>query len=300
MTTSRRIALACLCALAVLGAGAALVAQARERVVYVSAVDKSGNPVAELSPDDIIIREDDVAREVLRIAPATEPMQIAVLIDNSTAAESLISDYRRALPPFIEALTANTEAGRRNEVALIALAERPTILADYTPDRDQVLKAAQRLFAMPSSGSYFLDANIETSRGIARRGSTRPVIVAIITDGPELSNRQYSQVLDPLEESGAALHVVAVGSARNDDYDRSYVIDRGTSERGGSYDNLLTGTALPAHLQKLAAQLTKQFRVTYARPDTLIPPEDVKVETTRSDLVVRGMPEIQPAAGGRR
>jgi hypothetical protein len=299
MMTTRRIALGSLCALAALVASATLAAQARERVVFVSALDRSGVPVAELTPDDIVVREDNVAREVLRIAPATDPMQIALLVDNSSAAEALVGDYRRALPPFIEALAGKAQPGQRNEIALIALADRPTILADYTPDAAQVIKAAERLFSMPSSGTYLLDAIIETSRGIVRRGSTRPVIVAIVTDGPDLSNRQYSQVLDPLEESGATLHVVAIGPARNDDYDRSYVIDRGTRDSGGSYHNLLTGTALEGHLQKLAAQLTRQFRVTYARPDTLIPPEDVKVESKRDALVVRGTPERQPE-GQRR
>jgi hypothetical protein len=267
--------------------------------VFVSAVDRAGVPVAELTPDDIIIREDNVAREVLRIAPATDPMQIALLVDNSTAAEPLVGDYRRALPRFIDALAGDAPAGRRNEIALITLAERPTIRADYTPDPKPVVEAAQRIFAIPSSGSYLLDGIIETSRGITRRNSTRPVVVAIITDGPELSNRQYTQVLDAFEASGATLHVVTIGPARNEDYDRSYVIDRGTRDSGGSNHNLLTGTALEEHLQKLAAQLTRQFKVTYARPDTLIPPENVRVESKRNGLVVRGTPERQPQGQGR-
>src|SRR5689334_12012858 len=66
----------------------------RERVAYVSAVDQSGAPVPSLSPDDVVIREDKVAREVLSVLPATEPMEITLLVDNSQAAEPYIRDLR--------------------------------------------------------------------------------------------------------------------------------------------------------------------------------------------------------------
>ena len=42
-------------------------------------------------------------------------------------------------------------------------------------------------------------------------------------------------------------------------------------------------------LQQLAAELSNQYRVTYARPQRLIPPKDVEVSARRSDLRARGM-----------
>jgi hypothetical protein len=269
-------------------ASARLGAQAQERAVYVSALDKSGAPVAELAPSDVIVREDDVTREVLRIAPATEPMQIAILVDNSEAAEPYIRDYREALPAFINALTAETKAGSKHEIALVALGERPTILADYTVEPARVLKAAQRVFSTSGSGTYFLDGVIEVSQGINRRSAPRPVIVAIITEGPDLSNRHYRQVLDPLRTSGAALHIIALGSPRNLSEDRSMVLDEGPKRSGGSFNTLLVGTALTNRMKQLANELTHQFRVTYARPNRLIPPDQVTVTSKRPDLTVRG------------
>ena len=269
-------------------ASARLGAQAQERAVYVSALDKKGVPVAELAPADVIVREDDVTREVLRIAPATEPMQVAILVDNSEAAEPYIRDYREALPAFINALTADMKAGSKHEIALVALGERPTILADYTVEPARVLKAAQRVFSTSGSGTYFLDAVIEVSQGINRRSAPRPVIVAIITEGLDLSNRHYRQVLDPLRTSGAALHIIALGSPRNLSEDRSMVLDEGPKRSGGSFSTLLVGTALTNRMKQLANELTHQFRVTYARPNRLIPPDQVTVTSKRPDLTVRG------------
>jgi hypothetical protein len=61
---------------------------------------------------------------------------------------------------------------------------------------------------------YFMDGVIEISQGITKRSNPRPVIVAIITEGPDLSNRHFRQVLDPLRTAGAALHIVTIGSPR--------------------------------------------------------------------------------------
>src|ERR1700710_2893628 len=112
---------------------AAARAQAQQRVVYVSALDQSGAPVSSLAPSDLIIREDKVAREVLSITPAQEPMHIALLVDNSQAAESFIRDYREALPAFITGIFAD-ESGAKHQISIVTLAERPTINTEYTSD----------------------------------------------------------------------------------------------------------------------------------------------------------------------
>lgn len=263
-----------------------LVAQATQRSLYVSVVDKSGAPVANLGPSDFIVREDKVAREVLDVEPAREPMQIALLVDNSQAAEPYIRDYREAIPAFVAAMT--DPAGPRNQISLIALAERPTIFTEYTNDAAQLQKGIGRLFAMTGSGTYLLDGIIEISQGISKRRSPRPVILAITTEGMELSDRQFQQVLPPLKDSGAAFHVVVVGSPRNMSHDRSVVLDQGTRESGGRYDNILTSNALTAKMKEVARELKSQYRVTYARPQTLIPPERVTVAAAKPGLTARG------------
>ena len=278
-------------ALFALTAPAALRAQALQRSIYASALDQSGAPVPNLGPTDFVVREDKVAREILAVAPATDPMQIAVLVDNSQAGEQFTRDYREALPAFINAIAAD-ESGARHQVAIITLAERPTINTDYTFDFQQAIKGAGRIFGTPGSGSYLLDGIIEISHGITKKSLTRPVIVAITTEGPELSDRQYMTVLEPLRDSGASLNVVTVGNPRNNNYDRSVVIDMGTRDTGGRNDVIMTGTALTNRMKQIANELTHQYRVTYARPDTLIPPDQVTIAAAKpgSGLTVRGIP----------
>jgi len=288
--TSRRPALVVATSLVlVTSAIVALHAQAQQRSIYTSVLDKAGNPVEGLMPADFVVREDNVAREVLKVEPATTPMQIALLVDNSARSSNNIRDIRDAAAEFIKGVTGS---GMKNEVAVVAVGERPTILVDYTSDQARLLKGAA-LFTQPNSGAYMLDGIIETSQGLKKREAARPVIVAIATNGPEFSNRYHDLVLRPLHDIGASLHVVMVGRPPTDfntdeGRERAYVFAAGTEETGGRYDNVLAASALPARLAQVANELTHQYLVTYARPQTLIPPEHVKITSKRPDVTVRG------------
>jgi hypothetical protein len=217
------------------------------------------------------------------------------MVDNSTASGPYVPDIRRALPSFIEKLAAPTASGRRNEIALITLGNRPTILADYSLEAAPLIKATERLWqdSFPG-GQYLLNGIIEASQGFKRREAERPVIVAIISEGPELSSRHPDQVLEPLRDVGAAFHVVTLGlpSARIDDDSRfrDEFVDRGPRETGGTHSQLLASSALPGKLDQLAEVLTKTYRVTYARPDSLIPPERITVSAKSGDVTAHGTP----------
>lgn len=299
MTSQRVSALAgLLVGLAVLPV--VLHAQTQQRIVYASALDEKGAPVAGLGSADFVVREDKVTREILNVAPARDPMQIALLIDNSQAADPYIRDLREAATTFIETIGADP-GGAKHEVAVITIGERPTINTDYTTDLARAVRGAQRIFATPGSGAYLLDGIIETSQGIRKREAQRPVIVAVITAGVDLSDRVYQSVLEPLRNSGASLHVVVVGRPVTDDNDRLMVLDLGTRDTGGRYDTVLTGTALTPRLKQLAEELTHQYKLTYAHPQTLIPPERITVSSARPGLTVRGIAQSASATeGGRR
>jgi VWA domain-containing protein len=271
-----------------LAAAAHTVAQSVQRSLYVSVVDKDGKPVPDLGPADFLVQEDRVTREVLTVAPANDPMQIALLVDNSQASDPFIRDYREALPAFINEMM--DAGGPRNEMALIALADRPTIFTQYTTDRTAMLKGVQRIFAMPGAATYLLDGLIETSRGITKRNTARPVIVAVTSEGPELSDRFYQQVLEPLKESGAACNILVIGRPINQEHDRAVVLDRATKDSGGRWDTILISTALTDKMKEIALDLKSQYKVTYARPQTLIPPENITVSVKRPDLTARGTP----------
>jgi hypothetical protein len=269
-----------------------LAAQAIQRSMYVSVLNEAGAPVPDLGPSDFIVREDNATREVLRVAPATEPMQITLLVDNSQAARDNIPNIRQALPPFVATLTGAAEGDVKNEIAIVAIGERPTILTNGTSNRVNLQKGIDRLWSLRGTGAYLLDGIIEVCQGFKKRDARRPVIVAITTEGPELSNRHHDQVLDPLRASGAAFYAIAIGrpssSLSDEARNRNMVLDEGPRATGGRREEILTAMALSGKLQQLADELTHEYRVTYARPQSLIPPEHVTVAARKPGLTARG------------
>jgi hypothetical protein len=268
-----------------------LAAQAIQRAMYVSVVNDAGAPVPDLGTADFVVREDNVAREVLRVEPAVDPMQVAVLVDTSAASRDNISHMRQALPAFVAALT-DGPAGQKNEVSIIAIGERPTVLADYSTNRAALQKGIDRVWSLHDSGAYLLDGIIEVCQGFKKRDAGRPVIVALTAEGPEFSNRQHDQVVEPLKATGAAFNAVIIGrpsSSLSDEMrQRGLVLDEGTRMTGGARIEILAVESLGLKLKQLADQLTHQYKVTYARPQSLIPPERFAVSTSKPGLTARG------------
>ena len=266
----------------------ALSAQSIERVAYVSAFDeKTRTPITGLGVRDFTVREDGAAREILRVTPATTPMPIAILVDNTQDATNNIADIRRGLTSFIKALDGV------GPVSIIGIADRPTILRDYTTDQKQLLDGVGKVFAMPGAGATLLDAIFEISRGIEKREEDRAAMVLLTTENTEFSPRHYNEVLEALKRGGAQLHVVVLNTPKGTSLDdparnRASVLDLGPKQSGGTREDVLTSQAFEAKLLELAAILKSQHRVVYARPQTLIPPEKLEITSAKSGVLASG------------
>jgi VWFA-related protein len=264
-----------------LAAPAAVLAQADQRVIYASVVSKDGSAVLDLTAKDFIVREDGGAREILRVDRDTDPLQIALLVDNSAPMRNKLSDLRRTVAAFVDSTREGVQ------IALITLAERPTIAVGYTADHVALRKAIANMFAYDAA-NYLLDGIAETSQGLSKRTMWRSVIVVITGNGPELSYRQYTEVLRFFREGGAALHVLMLGM-EGGRMGREIVLGKGTSETGGRYEIVLASSGLELKAKQLATEISNQYRIIYARPDRLVPPKHTEVSVRRPDLRARGM-----------
>jgi VWFA-related protein len=262
---------------------------AGDRALFVSAVDKQGVPVPDLGPDAFIVKEDGARREILRVQRATEPIGISVLLDNSQAANDAVTYMRRELPAFIKALTP------ANQISLVSLADRPTILNPFTSDTNALIKRADGIFSLRNTGATFMDALFEVSQGLASRDFERAAIVAIVVDGTEFTNRYSKDVIAEMKRAGVALHLVAIGTFELDPQDhavreRSMLVPNGPKETGGALYTMVSPNGIGQALQKIARDLTSQYKVVYSRPERTVPPQKIEVESAREGLTVRGTP----------
>ena len=150
-------------------------AQTTEQTAYVSVLDKSGRTVGGLDVADFIVKEDGRAREVLRAGRTSDPIDLAVVIDNSFASQPHIPDIRKALTTFFEKM-----AEQRAVIALVGMADRPTILMDYQSGAAETKKGIDKVFAQPGSGMVFQDTLAQTLRGLGRRDNPRRAVVVVM------------------------------------------------------------------------------------------------------------------------
>lgn len=254
--------------------------------IYASVVDGKGNAVPGLTARDFAVREDGNAREVLRAEPATDSLDVMLIVDDSQAATTSIPYLRDGLTKFLDRMQGKAKIG------LVTIGERPTSVVEYTTDIAALKKGVNRIFARPGGGAYLLEGVRDVSRGFKmREGIKRPVIIALTVEGIEFSNLQYERVLDDLRASGATFHALAIGTpaatVSDELRNRGLLLAEGTKETGGRRDQLLTPMAIEERLQQVAGELLNQYLVTYGRPETLIPPEKVQVTTSKPGLTAR-------------
>ncbi|MDP6608979.1 MAG: VWA domain-containing protein [Vicinamibacterales bacterium] len=282
----RLVALGSLITAGIVATAPTVTAQAQELQMYVSVLDDDDRPIADLTVDDFVLREDGVLREVLRVQPATEPMHVALLIDNSAASAQYLRDMRDGLGEFAR------RVGGDHEVAVITFGDRPTIVEDYTRSAIELQQAIGKVFPRPGSGALLLDAIYNAGEGLQRREVARPVMVAVTTMGTEYSNRGYQPVLRIIHEVGAIFHAVVMTSTSSSmdtaSRYRDIVLDRGTSEAGGRRIDLLRGQMFRQAMERVADELLSQYLLVYARPEMLVPPDEIVVSTTRPDWTARG------------
>jgi Ca-activated chloride channel homolog len=278
--------------------------QSVERVLDVSALNRSGRPVANLSPKDIIVRENNITRNVLGVSQVAESFDIAVMVDTSQGAEPFVRDFRQALTDFFRAM------GDRHQIALIGFGQRPAVLVNYTNDPGSLQGGLSRVFAQSDSGAYLMEALMDVSQDLRRRENPRRVAIVISTEGAEFANRYAREVVGDVLASDLVLDAFVVrarsGVARAQEpatarvgatppsfpdqnaTERAAALDEAAELTGGRVEHLDTSMLLGSRLRELASEFNNQYRVTYegTRP-TASSRSSIQVQATRADVRVR-------------
>ncbi|BCS35708.1 hypothetical protein TBR22_A49420 [Luteitalea sp. TBR-22] len=281
------LVLAAALASSVLAPAAQAQSDPRQRTLLVTAIGPDGLPVETLDAEDVVVREDGVAREVLKVTRSTAPMDITILVDNSLASTRALQDIRLGLEQFV------TNYAGPHPITIMTVADRPTVQVASTTGKPQLVSAVKRLFAQPDSGAMMIEGIVDASRAIQKRKPARATIIAITSFGTEFSDRGFQFALDALAESGATLHVLELQDTQRADptsqnmRDRNVVIDRGTTETGGARELIIANMNLTDALQKVGRIALTQHEVLYGRPDRLVPAKEVEVFSARPTLKIR-------------
>jgi hypothetical protein len=271
-------------------------AQSTRRTIYVTARAADGAPIAELTAQDIVIREAGQARPVIRVEPSRTPLQIAVAVEERLAPDD---DVRRSVANFFDHVY---ESGK---VALYVVGRRSERRSEYTAE---IVPFARAINGLPPRSSESGDL-VQAVQDIARdqRGREgRRVIVVLGTEGAQPSSVTAEGVLQQLAAGGSVFYAATIagwtgstvpagatsagrrldleGQVSGLERDRLY--GDGTRQSGGLHVSFQRTAGMFDALERIAGELTRQFIVSYdgdPRSDGTI-----SVESGRRGLVVRG------------
>jgi VWFA-related protein len=268
------------------------------RHIYISALDKRGVPVADLTAGDVIVREDGVARDVVGVQRATAPLEIALLVDDSGPGLRFI---RESVGAFIQRLAGLAA------MTIVSTGGRNTTLVDYTRSVDALYQGARQLTTRTATGAYLLDGVHDAIEGLNGREAERPVIVVLTLEGAEFSSRRADRLLDELQRSRATLHVVALGKPTlktmtswnepasqslrenlDENINRKKFLEDGSRQTGGRFEQVLLDSGVPASMKALAEELASQYVVVY-----------LSVSVTRPGIKVHARSDVPRALGSR-
>jgi VWFA-related protein len=267
------------------------------RTVYITVMDKDGLPVDDLTAQDFEVKEGGRPVEVTEVGVATDPMQIALIVDDNGTGL-----FRSALAQFVRRLDG------RAVMALSCVTGQTMKVVDYTPSVDAILRGVATLNARPGTpdGGQLLEGISEAAIELRRREAQRPVIIALTVGGEEHSTIHSDMVLDQLRKSGTLLHVFSVERSAlrstmvagrpkdllQENMHLNRVLGDGPKQSGGRHQSIVASAGFIASLQTLASELTSQYRLTYALPAGAKRTERLNVTVRRKGLQVRAPSKI--------
>ena len=303
----RRVVRGWLAGVAVALAAAALVAADQptsglRRDVHLSAVDRNGAHVTDLTAADLTVRESGQERHILRLERATSRLTVALAVEESLAPDIAV---RRALASFIDRIH---EAG---DVALYVIGRQTEKRADYTTD---IVRLADAINAFPARAVYdgnLVEGLVEIAREQRAREGRR-VIIALGMEIPQVSSVPATAMLDQLRDGGAVFHAATLltfrsagGPASSGGRDlalenqiagieRDRLFAQGPQQSGGLHLSTPRTEALIPAMHRIATDLRNQYLLSYVVPEGARADGNVSVSTRRQDVVIRAPTRLRP------
>ena len=250
------------------------------RTIAFSVVDDKDEAVRTLAADDVAVQENGVARPLRRLELDPRPLAIAVILDTSV---TMAPHYRLYLVDAVLQFLLRLPEGTR--YAVWTTGDRPTKVFDWGNNRAAAAKALRRV--APQGGNTLLDALVEASRDMKSREDARTAMVVVTGMGVGFAGYDRRQVVDELQKLPVAVLAVEVdedrtlpsmgASDQTSGMDYDYVLSTLAKSSGGVRETVLAPMGIERALKGIAAQLTSQYRLTYAGTAAARPP---KVEVT--------------------
>jgi hypothetical protein len=263
------------------------------RMTLVTVADARNQPIVDLGPDDVVIREGAATREILNVHTADYP--VIVLIDTGAAARDDLPQMLKAVSRFVDRL------GRR-PVAIGTLANPPALVTGFEDNLERVLERLDLLKADLTSDSVLLQAAVMAARKLTQTGAPFSAIVVVSATDADRSTGSPEELIGPIIDSGAILHVVAnrpppsAAAGQPAPMERAERAESGngrllrdvTQQTLGQFTPIYSAASYQAALDRLADRMSNELMIEYLVPAGS-KPNDVRVGVRIPGARVRGL-----------
>jgi len=236
--------------------------------VPLNVVDEHGAPVAGLTIDDFLLKEDGKAQTIAVFErEATAPLSIVMAID---ASESVLRDEnleRNAAKHFVKALVRP-----QDEVDLMEFSDTVRELVSFTNDVKRIDAGLGEL--RRGDATALFDAIYLASQrlGESHEGASaeRRRVVVLITDGGDtVKGSRYMEALEEAQRVGAMVYsliIVPVWADAGRDTGGEHALIQMANDTGGKYYYVTEPKDLEPALKKVSDDLRTQYLVGYYAP----------------------------------
>jgi hypothetical protein len=266
------------------------------RTVYVTASAADGSALPALTSADVVVREGDQTRPVVRVEPSRAQLRVAIAVEELLTPDN---DVRRAVANFIDQIR---ESG---ELALYTVGRRTEKRVGYTSEIVPFATAINRFPVRAVEPGDLVQALQEIARD-QRSLEGRHAIIAVATQTAQISTVTAEGVLQQLAGGRTVLYAATLtgsetstvpsgttsGGRRLDlegqvsGLERDKIFNDGTRQSGGLHLSSQRSAGLWNALERIAAELQRQYVVSYdsdSRADGT-----VTIDSTRRGVTVRG------------
>ena len=261
------------------------VAEAAERTVYVTVVDGSGTPVADLTAADLVVKEGGKEREIVKAGRASAKMRLTIAVEERLMADAAV---RQAMFAFMKRVIDAAE------VRLVTIGLRNDTAADYTTALDVLVGAINNLTLNPRPESQVAEGVLQVANEFATAKTERPVLVLLAISGGQ-AGVDPRNVLDRVRQSGMTMSAVTLmGGAdvggpatMSEQSGREQILGDGPKQSGGRRVEVPSTGAFPQALQQIANDLLAQYAITYALPEGVKPDKRFSISSKRRGVTLR-------------
>ena len=263
----------------------------------VSARDAGGRPVVDLRREEIVMLENGVANEIVKVEPFHIPVKLTIAVDNGIHSRNALVHYRAGLEGLIRKLPPDME------VALLSTAPQPRFVVRPTMDRVRLLRGINA-FVPEDATPRFADTLVEFSKRLqeefyrTKRFDSLPVILLVSTTAGENYSYRATEIntaLDFLSTRKTRVYVAMTTTGIDPTTDAGHqptIAIPLVKATNGRYEALSNTsrlmTLLPEFGDEIAAlhqRRNNQLLVTASRQEGLRGPlQNPRIELTRSNL----------------